>query len=68
MKLRRIFVERGHDFFEAHKNSRTLPPLQSQDAALQEEDSTADDTPAETSHTMTPEELYKMRMNLLPQL
>lgn len=27
-----------------------------------------DDAPAEASHTMTPEELYKMRMNLLPQL
>ncbi|EIW61969.1 uncharacterized protein TRAVEDRAFT_44798 [Trametes versicolor FP-101664 SS1] len=67
-KLRRIFVERGHDFFEVHKNSRTLPPLQSQDAAPHEEDDMEDDAPAETSHTMTPEELYKMRMNLLPQL
>ncbi|KAI0638177.1 subunit 17 of mediator complex-domain-containing protein [Trametes polyzona] len=68
VKLRRVFQERGLDFFEKQKNSRTLPPPQSQNATIQEEDTAESDAQTETSHTMTPEELHKMRMNLLPQL
>ncbi|KAI0677611.1 subunit 17 of mediator complex-domain-containing protein [Trametes maxima] len=69
-KLWRIFDERGRDFFEAHKGSRALPPVQSQsqDAATQEEDAAGSEEHPESSHTMTPEELLKMRMSLLPQL
>ncbi|KAH9853483.1 subunit 17 of mediator complex-domain-containing protein [Lenzites betulinus] len=66
-KLRRIFQERGHDFFEKQKILRAIPPAQSQESP-QEEEPGEDEEHAEVSHTMTPEELYKMRMNLSPQL
>ncbi|KAI0832410.1 subunit 17 of mediator complex-domain-containing protein [Trametes gibbosa] len=65
-KLRRIFQERGHDFFEKQKRLRAIPPPQSHDAD-QEEHGQGEER-AEASHTMTPEELYKMRMSLSPQL
>ncbi|KAI0335458.1 hypothetical protein GY45DRAFT_799896 [Cubamyces sp. BRFM 1775] len=67
-KLRRIFAERGHDFFEAYKGSRSLPAPQAPDATEPDENAADSEKSNESSHTMTPEELYKMRMSLLPQL
>lgn len=66
-RLRRVFVERGIDFFDAQKGSRTLPAPQTQESSAPNE-SANEPEPSESSHTMTPEELYKMRMSLLPQL
>ncbi|KAI0375628.1 hypothetical protein BV20DRAFT_984465 [Pilatotrama ljubarskyi] len=67
-KLRRIFIERGIDFFERQKGSDTIPGPQKQNAPAQDEGAADGEERAEASHTMTPEELYKMRMTLLPQL
>ncbi|KAI9063255.1 hypothetical protein FKP32DRAFT_1666662 [Trametes sanguinea] len=67
-KLRRIFLERGIDFFEAQSSSRAYPPPKVQDASTQVEDAADGEKHAESAHTMTPEELYKMRVSVLPQL
>lgn len=66
-KLRRIFLERGLDFFEAEKDACTTVH------DVQDEENDGDTTPgegkaAELSHHMTPEELYKMRMELTSSL
>lgn len=62
--LRRVFLERGLDFFEAEKGASR----ESQDAAEQDEVApNAEGTP-EQPHHMTPEELFKMRVALIPQL
>ncbi|CDO75576.1 hypothetical protein BN946_scf184858.g16 [Trametes cinnabarina] len=60
-KLRRIFLERGTDFFEAQNGSRVFPPPQTRDASTQAEDATDGEKRAESTHAMTPEELYKLR-------
>ena len=67
--LRRIFLERGADFFERKEG------LQSSDTRSEIQHSqTIDDAPdapiepESTSKSMTVEELYAMRMELLPQL
>ncbi|KAI0349426.1 hypothetical protein OH77DRAFT_1580604 [Trametes cingulata] len=67
-KLRRIFIERGVDFFERQNGSESIPGPQKQNAAPHDEAAPDREEHTEVSHTMTPEELYKMRMTLLPQL
>jgi mediator of RNA polymerase II transcription subunit 17 len=72
-KLRRIFVERGYDFFEKQKGG----PLQER-APILEGQAPADDTfdgsdPARgdghaITRIMSTEELFNMRMEILPQL
>ena len=66
-RLRRIFLERGIDFFEAEKGTRAIP-RDSKDAA--EEDGAEQDEgkAGDLSHQMTPEELYKMRVELMNAL
>lgn len=66
-KLRRIFLERGLDFFDAEKGTRTTA-REARGGAEQVDAAPKDEESAEPSHHMTPEELYKMRMSLLPQL
>ena len=58
--LRRIFVERGHDFFD--KTDRSAE-AEKEDADEEKEQDTRD-----TTQPMTPEELFKMRMEIMPQL
>ncbi|RPD67175.1 hypothetical protein L226DRAFT_499129 [Lentinus tigrinus ALCF2SS1-7] len=67
-KLRRIFLERGIDFFDAEKGIHTSAAPQPQGDAERADAASTDGEAAEPSHHMTPEELYKMRMTLLPQL
>lgn len=64
-RLRRVFAERGLDFFE--RNNGSLAALA---AAPVDPDTPPDDEPAQESAPgpMTPEELYKMRSEVLPQL
>lgn len=64
--LRRIFIERGFDFLE-HNNGNIV-----QDGLLVAGNELPDDSQeqkdsTETS-TMTTEQLYRMRMEILPQL
>ncbi len=67
-KLRRIFLERGLDFFDAEKGTRTSIARESQEDAEQADASPKDGESSEPSHHMTPEELFKMRLLLMPQL
>lgn len=64
-RLRRIFAERGHDFFE--RNNGQLASLS---AVSDDQTIPTDDEPASEPAVgpMTPEELLKMRAELLPQL
>jgi hypothetical protein len=69
-RLRRIFAERGVNFFEGDAIRRLkevsmtehLPDHPEHDATSQTE---TEDKPA---HTMTSDELVKMRIKILPQL
>ena len=65
--MRRIFVERGVDYFERKKDAPG--PVAEPDASMEEDAS--DDKDDETQgprQPMTTEELYKMRVELLPHL
>ncbi|KAJ6599015.1 subunit 17 of mediator complex-domain-containing protein [Mycena vulgaris] len=64
-RLRRVFAERGVDFFE--RNNGHIAALAAPDA----EQDNAPDTeapPDATAGPMTPDDLYKMRVEVLPQL
>ena len=62
--LRRIFLERGHDFFDRTHNGVTTAEIPTQ---ADDEDKAKEET-SESAQAMTPEELFKMRMELIPQL
>ncbi|KAJ7781186.1 subunit 17 of mediator complex-domain-containing protein [Mycena metata] len=72
-RLRRIFAERGVDFFDRNSDG-TIASLAPTAPADDPTDDTleADDEPAPAAETapgpMTPEDLYKMRVEVLPQL
>jgi mediator of RNA polymerase II transcription subunit 17 len=68
-KLRRVFIERGLDFFGKQKGG----PLQDRPPILEgqtPEDDTSDPTRDDdaTAKIMSTEELFNMRMEILPQL
>lgn len=64
--LRRIFTERGVDFFERQDNlpSGVAQPLDTAEQQNEDEESALD--PAKT--VLTPEELFNLRMECIPQL
>ena len=65
--MRRIFIERGVDYFERKKDDPG--PVAEPDAS--KEEAASDDKDDETQgprQPMTTEELYKMRVELLPHL
>ncbi|KAJ4478166.1 subunit 17 of mediator complex-domain-containing protein [Lentinula aciculospora] len=68
--LQRIFEERGLDFFERLKDgslqSDVLPSIDAADKQEDEsKDATSDD---EGGHTMTKDELYTLKIEVMPQL
>ncbi|KAF8195839.1 subunit 17 of mediator complex-domain-containing protein [Mycena galopus ATCC 62051] len=68
-RLRRVFAERGVDFFD--RNTDGFASLAAAPADVDADESPADDEPREeepATGPMTPEELYKMRVEFLPQL
>lgn len=75
-KLRRIFVERGVDFFDKNlgralqdgvlTSGLTRPDLVDNSTGQEEESSKESHQPS--NRAMTAEELFKMRMEILPQL
>lgn len=69
-KLRRIFVERGVDFFDKNQGGLLSEGILPDTQKLSDVDAdTTGNIPEEgNQHTMTPEELFKMRMEILPQL
>lgn len=60
--LRRIFFERGVDFFDRYHNGVEEPKDESSQEKPKED---VDDV---LIQPMTPEELFKMRMEVIPQL
>ncbi len=56
--LRRIFIERGHDFFDK----------QHRGAELDEGEDEPQKEATDRVQPMTPEQLFKMRVEVLPQL
>ncbi|KAJ7180114.1 subunit 17 of mediator complex-domain-containing protein [Mycena crocata] len=71
-RLRRVFAERGVDFFDrnnGHMGSLGTAPDANADAAEAKEDDD-DEQPADEAAPgpMTPEDLYKLRVEVLPQL
>ena len=67
-KLRRVFLERGLDYFEAEKAARPSTSRQSQNDAQHANVTSDPDESAEQTHHMTPEELFKMRVALAQPL
>ncbi|KAH9943450.1 subunit 17 of mediator complex-domain-containing protein [Epithele typhae] len=66
-KFRRIFRERGLDYFDAEKGSRGAASA-AELASAKDEELSKDEDAVEPSHHMTPEELFKMRGELMAQL
>lgn len=68
-KLRRIFVERGADFFDKFQGDLAAQDVSTDAQGPSDTDiTTGEIIEDEHQHAMTPEELYKMRMEILPQL
>lgn len=69
-KLRQIFAERGVDFFEKTEDGlENMPPLKAD--LSQEKDGhlkAVDESDGQGPVTMSTEELFKMRMEIAPQL
>ena len=69
-KLRRIFIERGFDFFEKRKGNsledRAWVSGESEKVTDTSDPAKSDENPS--MKTMTTEELFNMRMEILPQL
>ncbi|EPQ59420.1 hypothetical protein GLOTRDRAFT_70848 [Gloeophyllum trabeum ATCC 11539] len=66
-KLRRIFLERGVDFFDTYGTAKHVEKDEKvREAEEAEVEHDVDDT--HRAQPMTAEELYKMRMELMPQL
>jgi len=69
--LRRIFIERGHDFFERQDNLRSggellvVQPLETTEHLDKDEEAAVGKT---TRASLTPEELFNMRKECIPQL
>ncbi|CCM01597.1 uncharacterized protein FIBRA_03657 [Fibroporia radiculosa] len=67
--LRRIFLERGLDFFDKRKHERDM--IMEPDVHVEDEGEGnfhEKEEPEGLKQPMTPEELFKMRMEILPQL
>ena len=58
--MRRIFVERGHDFFDKMDRG--------EQAEKEDADEDKEENARDTTQPMTPEELFKMRTELTPHL
>ncbi|KIK68089.1 hypothetical protein GYMLUDRAFT_154807 [Collybiopsis luxurians FD-317 M1] len=68
--LQRILDERGQDFFERLKiDSGIVPSANSPDQQEEEtNDAASDDEGDNSRHIMTKDELYKLKMDVMPQL
>jgi mediator of RNA polymerase II transcription subunit 17 len=67
--LRRIFIERGFDFFDKHKGVPLQDALASDQRVRAEDASEPVKSKANpATKIMTTEELFDMRMEILPQL
>ncbi|KAE9410597.1 hypothetical protein BT96DRAFT_984108 [Gymnopus androsaceus JB14] len=69
--LQRILEERGQDFFERLKDgsieSGVLPSV-NEEQEEEAKDVASDDEDEDSGHTMTKDELYKLKMEVMPQL
>ncbi|KAF8505758.1 subunit 17 of mediator complex-domain-containing protein [Russula emetica] len=67
--LRRMFLERGYDFFNQDEDQRQAhKPVDDQEAASQSKDTVNQPSDDQTTETTSPEALSNMRLEILPQL
>lgn len=67
--LRRMFLERGFDFFNQDEEQRQAhKPADDQEAASQSKDTVNEPLDDQTTETTSPEALSNMRLEILPQL
>jgi hypothetical protein len=67
--LRRMFLERGFDFFNQDEEQRQAhKPADDEEAAPQSKDIVNQPSDSQTTETTSPEALSNMRLEILPQL
>jgi mediator of RNA polymerase II transcription subunit 17, fungi type len=67
--LRRMFLERGFDFFDQGEEQRQAhKPADDQEAASHSKDTVKEPSDCQTTETTSPEALSDMRLEILPQL
>ena len=67
--LRRMFLERGYDFFNQDEEQRQAhKPADDQEAASQSKDTVNQPSDGQTTETTSPEALSNMRLEIVPQL
>ena len=67
--LRRMFLERGFDFFNQDEEQRQAhKPADDQEAVSQSKDAVNQPSDSQTTETTSPEALSNMRLEILPQL
>jgi mediator of RNA polymerase II transcription subunit 17 len=67
--LRRMFLERGYDFFNQDEEQRQAnKPTEDEGATSQSKDTVNQLSDGQTTETTSPEALSNMRLEILPQL
>ena len=67
--LRRMFLERGYDFFDQDEEQRQAhKPTDDQEADAQSNDTVNQSADGQSTETTSPEALSNMRLEILPQL
>lgn len=66
--IRRVFAERGHDFFE--KRDAANGRIDNEDSSGLDEnhEETSAETASSSTQPMTPDQLFKMRSDIIPRL
>ncbi|KAF9652247.1 hypothetical protein BDM02DRAFT_3089535 [Thelephora ganbajun] len=66
--IRRVFAERGHDFFEKRDAVSGRIDIESSNDPDDEHEETSAETVNPSTQPMTPEQLFKMRSDIIPRL
>jgi mediator of RNA polymerase II transcription subunit 17 len=66
--LRRMFLERGFDFFDQGEEQRQAHKPADDQEASQSKDTVDEPSDGQTTETTSPEALSNMRLEILPQL
>jgi len=63
-----VFAERGHDFFEKRDAANGRIDIGSSNGLDDEHEGTSAETTNSSTQPMTPEQLFKMRSDIIPRL
>ena len=66
--IRRVFAERGHDFFEKRDTASGRIDIGDSNGLDDKHEETSAETTDLSTQPMTPEQLFKMRSDILPRL